>query len=857
MTPKLRLHSWITANVKGDHPSPADLPSVVTYARTIRLFTATYYPFNPVVTDDQLLAHLTSPDLRLRPPFFRNTQNLITDQAVTPEDFRTQRHQHSQFLRNLPADTTQTFVLVDGILTETEPHTLIPTKNGVVAKHFDRTVTNSAHAVAIPDHTLYSPHGPAIGIPSAIFKQLRLHEDQPIMFLRNPVIHRDGIHFAYPVRTPHTHALSIHPYFCEPLNLDFDGDQINIYKIEHTVNLAKVTELITQRYPNPLPIPTNKDFALVDANFTQSLSLQDYMYNTATYQEFLRIRPSKKCNDELRTSAQHLLRSRNEQEYHDLILADTAYRGLFQSKADIGKIGGLYKKLVFAFPNRILEIMEMMAPLQQQMLDQKHSRSTFSVDDLTRSFNLLHKHTDNLDLLLTNIPPQHHKLLRELRTELRKADMPTRHAANMPYFTYLATTFGKDIPPPYTMPAQDNLFHFLTSLTNPTKQTLPTKLPELPELTDEEADEFTARYLASLWEQRDIIPQQYYDHKSDLIKDHPFKITVVANHSKLAEYKTRNAVSFSKIPEKDYLYAPNGCCPLHRSESDPSFTPGAKNDPLSFMPNFNGHLTSAVPLMIPYLHQTGPARGVYACNNITNALPLRYPEQPLCRTKLHTSFQAGVNLRTTFLASPYTYEDAVIISETASVKLTTLDGSPAKPGDKITGRHGNKAVISVVLPDNEMPDNAEIVFSPMSVTSRKNFGFLAEIQSNILHENKPHTEVPIEHLLAQKSPTLNTPTGRLTGSCYILRNDHTAESGMKVHTSPTSFSQYRMPTSGESISLNHVYALEVLGLRSLIAEFYSFRSNEDQIVSHTKDLYKEPQSLQVIRTLYRRLTSPA
>jgi DNA-directed RNA polymerase subunit beta len=55
----------------------------------------------------------------------------------------------------------------------------------------------------------------------------------------------------------------------------------------------------------------------------------------------------------------------------------------------------------------------------------------------------------------------------------------------------------------------------------------------------------------------------------------------------------------------------------------------------------------------------------------------------------------------------------------------------AKAGDKLAGRHGNKGVISMILPEEEMPFMADgtpidIVLNPMSVASRMNLGQILE-----------------------------------------------------------------------------------------------------------------------------------
>src|SRR5690606_23084373 len=55
-----------------------------------------------------------------------------------------------------------------------------------------------------------------------------------------------------------------------------------------------------------------------------------------------------------------------------------------------------------------------------------------------------------------------------------------------------------------------------------------------------------------------------------------------------------------------------------------------------------------------------------------------------------------------------------------------------QPGDKMAGRHGNKGVISNVLPIEDMPYLAdgtpvEIVLNPLGVPSRMNIGQLLEL----------------------------------------------------------------------------------------------------------------------------------
>ncbi len=67
------------------------------------------------------------------------------------------------------------------------------------------------------------------------------------------------------------------------------------------------------------------------------------------------------------------------------------------------------------------------------------------------------------------------------------------------------------------------------------------------------------------------------------------------------------------------------------------------------------------------------------------------------------------------------------------VKVYIMNKCKISVGDKISGRHGNKGVVSRILPEEDMPYLAdgtpvEIVLNPLSVPSRMNIGQLMELQ---------------------------------------------------------------------------------------------------------------------------------
>ncbi len=78
-------------------------------------------------------------------------------------------------------------------------------------------------------------------------------------------------------------------------------------------------------------------------------------------------------------------------------------------------------------------------------------------------------------------------------------------------------------------------------------------------------------------------------------------------------------------------------------------------------------------------------------------------------------------------------QDSVVVEFIIKVKR------PLMVGDKLTGRHGNKGVVSKIVEDNEMPHikingqwrPAEIILTPLGVISRKNIGALIETSFSI------------------------------------------------------------------------------------------------------------------------------
>ena len=57
--------------------------------------------------------------------------------------------------------------------------------------------------------------------------------------------------------------------------------------------------------------------------------------------------------------------------------------------------------------------------------------------------------------------------------------------------------------------------------------------------------------------------------------------------------------------------------------------------------------------------------------------------------------------------------------------------SPLVEGDKLSGLYGNKAIVSAIIPDDDMPhtksgERMDMIFSPITVPGRMNIGQIAD-----------------------------------------------------------------------------------------------------------------------------------
>jgi DNA-directed RNA polymerase subunit beta len=194
------------------------------------------------------------------------------------------------------------------------------------------------------------------------------------------------------------------------------------------------------------------------------------------------------------------------------------------------------------------------------------------------------------------------------------------------------------------------------------------------------------------------------------------------------------------------------------------------------------------------------------------------------------------------------------------VKVYVAMKRKVQVGDKMAGRHGNKGVISIVVPEEDMPympDGApiDIILNPLGVPSRMNVGQILETHlgwaakaldlqvSTPVFEGAREDE--IKHLLKEANlpesgqiVLYDGKTGEpfkkpvTVGSMYIMKLHHLVED--KIHA--RSIGPYSLVTQqplggkaqfgGQRLGEMEVWALEAYGAASTLQEFLTVKSDD-------------------------------
>ena len=183
---------------------------------------------------------------------------------------------------------------------------------------------------------------------------------------------------------------------------------------------------------------------------------------------------------------------------------------------------------------------------------------------------------------------------------------------------------------------------------------------------------------------------------------------------------------------------------------------------------------------------------------------------------------------------------------------------PMEIGDKLTGLHGNKGIVSLILEDHEMPyiketgKPVDILLNPASVTSRVNLGQLMETaagkialktgqpyliknfskKSNVVEINNELKQHGIPDAEEMVDPKSGKSLGKiLTGPQYMLKLYKTSDQNWSARN-VGGYDNTLQPTKGGEEGSKSVGFMEALGLlgsdaRKNLKEIATLKSEEN------------------------------
>ena len=195
-----------------------------------------------------------------------------------------------------------------------------------------------------------------------------------------------------------------------------------------------------------------------------------------------------------------------------------------------------------------------------------------------------------------------------------------------------------------------------------------------------------------------------------------------------------------------------------------------------------------------------------------------------------------------------------------SIQVAVADMRKIQVGDKLAGRHGNKGIISRIIPDEEMPHledgtPVDIILSPLGVISRMNIGQILETHLGLaanalgyqaaspvlngLSEEQIKTELAKAGLPTDGQVQLyDGRTGEAfdhkatVGYIYMLKLNHMVED--KIHQ--RSIGPYSLITQqplggkaqfgGQRFGEMEVWALEAYGAAAMLQEILTIKSDD-------------------------------
>ena len=208
---------------------------------------------------------------------------------------------------------------------------------------------------------------------------------------------------------------------------------------------------------------------------------------------------------------------------------------------------------------------------------------------------------------------------------------------------------------------------------------------------------------------------------------------------------------------------------------------------------------------------------------------------------------------------PGVVQEVVKRGRQISVHVKTQE--PAQVGDKVAGRHGNKGIITAIIPDHEMPKTADgplhILMNPTGVPGRTNLGQVLEVAASkvALKTGEPymvknfepgvdlHAKVEADlkkHGIPDKEPVYDGVTGRklgdaLVGVQHIIKLHHQVEKKLSARGGGVGYAydSNLIPKGGgehgaQSLGSLGLYAMLAHGAKANLREMQTYKSDAEQ-----------------------------
>jgi DNA-directed RNA polymerase subunit beta len=199
--------------------------------------------------------------------------------------------------------------------------------------------------------------------------------------------------------------------------------------------------------------------------------------------------------------------------------------------------------------------------------------------------------------------------------------------------------------------------------------------------------------------------------------------------------------------------------------------------------HINIHEIIVSPLQIYDLYKSSFNKSIFDYSGILKIGSYVYPGDPIILTKLANIFTNDNFIKKNYkkvgrITSDFKFEGRLvkIVSRFLNqdktlikLRLFIAKYTQIEIGDKLSGRHGNKGIISRILPNNEMPylpngDVIDLIVNPLGVPSRMNVGQLFECLLGISGE-----KLGIRYKIFPFDETISKNSSRILVNAFMYK----------------------------------------------------------------------------------------